>query len=385
MNRAAILGDIEIGSNDKRLDLDTSSQPPVLNLSGVWTQSAGIPDPQPLIDRLTKGSDLSVRADRVERWDTSIAAFLVRLERAVKLRGGLLHGDAMPAAAQRLMKLVRANNAPAPGVRRKDAILVRIGKDVSRRAGRIAAWFAMAGAVCAAMLRLFVGRARVPLGDVMEQLLDCGPRALPIVTLLSFLIGGITAFVGVVQLRVFGAEIYVADLVAMGMLLEMGALMTAVIMAGRAGAAFAAAIGTMQTNEEVDALQTLGFDPIEFLVMPRILALTLMAPLLTLYADVLGILGGAFVGMAMLDLSPTTYFVQTGEAIHLADAAKGLIKSVCFGALIGFAGCLRGLECGRSAQAVGHATTSAVVTAIVLIVIADAFTTVLFFVYDGML
>ena len=172
---------------------------------------------------------------------------------------------------------------------------------------------------------------------------------------------------------------------AMGMLLEMGALMMAIIMSGRAGASFAAALGTMQTNEEVDALQTLGFDPVEFLVMPRILALTLMAPLLTLYADLMGILGGAFVGLTMLDMSASTYMIETAQAIHFSDAMKGLIKGTAFGALIGFAGCLRGIECGRSAQAVGRATTSAVVTAIVLIVLADAFITVLTFVYDGML
>ena len=181
------------------------------------------------------------------------------------------------------------------------------------------------------------------------------------------------------------AKAKTAAMVGMGMLLEMGALMTAVILSGRAGASFAAALGTMQTNEEVDALQTLGFDPVEFLVMPRVLALTLMAPLLTIYADALGILGGAFVGMTMLDMSPLTYFTETSQAIHLADAVKGLIKGTVFGALIAFAGCLRGIECGRSAQAVGRATTSAVVTSIVLIVLADAFLTVLIFIYDGML
>ncbi len=373
------------GLADRRLVLDTDAQPAVLHLSGVWNQGAGIPDPELLLAKLRPGADLSIRADRVERWDTSIAAFVSRLERQIQARGGQLHSEGLPAGALRLMKLIRLNTAPTVASPARDRLFVRVGKEFIRRIDRVSAWFAMAGATFAAMIRFFLGRARVPLSDIVEQVHECGPRALPIVTLLSFLIGGITAFVGVIQLRMFGAEIYVADLVGMGMLLEMGALMTGIIMAGRAGAAFAAAIGTMQTNEEVDALQTLGFDPVEFLVMPRILALVLMTPLLTLYADVLGILGGAFVGMTMLDISPATYFVQTSNAIHLADACKGLIKSICFGAVIGFSGCLRGLECGRSAQSVGHATTSAVVTSIVLIVLADAFTTVLFFIYDGML
>jgi phospholipid/cholesterol/gamma-HCH transport system permease protein len=188
-----------------------------------------------------------------------------------------------------------------------------------------------------------------------------------------------------VQLRIFGAEIYMADLVGMGMLLEMGALMTGIIMAGRAGASFAAAIGTMQTNEEVDALQTLGFDPVEFLVMPRVLALTLMSPLLVLYADLMGILGGAAVAWGMLDLSPPSFFSEMASAVHISDAVKGLIKGTAFGLVVSFAGCLRGIECGRSAQAVGQATTSAVVTSIVLIVLTDAFLTVLYFVYDGMI
>lgn len=373
------------GGRDPRLALDTSQVPAVLELRGNWRQADGIPDASPLLATLAVGAHLTLRADALERWDTSIAAFVVALEKLVRGRGGQVHSQGLPAGAQRLLNLVRASTAPPKSASRADPFLVRVGKDVFRRVGRVFAWFALAGAAFAALLRLIAGRARVPAADVLEQVVDCGPRALPIVTLLSFLIGGIVAFVGVVQLRMFGAEIYVADLVGMGMLLEMGALMTAVIMAGRAGAAFAAAIGTMQTNEEVDALQTLGFDPVEFLVMPRILALTLMIPLLTLYSDLMGILGGAFVGMSMLDISPATYFVQTASAVHLSDAVKGLIKSVCFGALIGFAGCLRGLECGRSAQAVGRATTSAVVTSIVLIVLADAFVTVLYFIYDGML
>ncbi|HMN81917.1 MAG TPA: ABC transporter permease [Burkholderiaceae bacterium] len=377
--------DTDSSRGDPRLSLDTSCDPPVLELRGTWITAAGLPDAAGIVSRLRKGSDLSVRGSGVERWDTSIAAFLRSLEQAVTGGGGRLLAHELPAGAERLLGLIRSSTAPVRADKPRPRLVVAIGQQVSHRFHRIEAWMAIAGLTVLALARFATGRARVPMSDFLEQLVECGPRALPIVTLLSFLIGGITAFVGVVQLRVFGAEIYVANLVGMGMLLEMGALMMAVIMAGRAGAAFAAALGTMQTNEEIDALQTLGFDPVEFLVMPRILALTLMAPLLTLYADMLGILGGAFVGLTMLDMSPYTYFRETAEAIQLSDAIKGLIKGTAFGALIGFAGCLRGIECGRSAQAVGRATTSAVVTAIVLIVLADAFITVLMFVYDGML
>lgn len=371
---------------DPRLRLDTQQEPPLLDLHGRWLVGAALPDAAAVVKRLRSGSNLALRGDQIERWDTSIAAFVSRLELAVQANGGQLLSNELPAGAQRLLRLLRlANPAAAVSPSITAPLLVRFGQASEARWERFSAWLALVGSTFMAVFRYLTGRARVPSADVFEQLHECGPRALPIVTLLSFLIGGITAFVGIVQLRMFGAEIYVADLVAMGMLLEMGALMTAIIMAGRAGAAFAAALGTMQTNEEVDALQTLGFDPVEFLVMPRLLALTIMAPLLTLYADLLGILGGAFVGMTMLDLSPTTYMVQTINAMNLADAVKGVLKGLAFGTLIAFAGCLRGIECGRSASAVGRATTSAVVTAIVLIVLADAFITVLYFIYDGML
>lgn len=370
---------------DPRLSFDRASDPPVLSLSGRWTQAGGLPDPAPLVAALPEGATLAVRAVALERWDTTLAAFLRSLERALAQRGGRLQTDALPPGPLRLLGLARAAQAPARSARPPGPWLGRVGEWTVRRGERVAAWLAVAGLTFAAFARFVTGRARVPLADFLEQLVECGPRALPIVTLLAFLIGGITAFVGVVQLRMFGAELYVADLVGMGMLLEMGALMTGIIMAGRAGAAFAAALGTMQTNEEIDALQTLGFEPVEFLVMPRVLALTLCAPLLTLYADLMGILGGAAVSVSMLDLSAGSYFVETAQALHGSDAIKGLIKSVVFGALIGFAGCLRGIECGRSAQAVGRATTSAVVTAIVLIVLSDAFVTVLIFVWDGML
>jgi phospholipid/cholesterol/gamma-HCH transport system permease protein len=203
-------------------------------------------------------------------------------------------------------------------------------------------------------------------------------QALPIVSLISFLVGVILAYVGAIQLRTFGAQVYVADLVGIAMTREMGAMMAAIIMAGRTGAAFAAQLGTMQVNEEIDALQTLGIPPVEFLVLPRMLALALMMPLLCLYADLLGILGGAAVGLGMLDIGPTEYYLRTADAVHLNDAVAGLIKGSVFGGLVAVAGCLRGMQSGRSASAVGAAATSAVVTGIVSIIVFDAIMTVIF-------
>lgn len=183
---------------------------------------------------------------------------------------------------------------------------------------------------------------------------------------------------GAVQLRQFGAQIYVADLVGLAMAREMGPMMAAIIVAGRTGAAFAAQLGTMQVNEEIDAFKTLGIPPMEFLVMPRMLALMLMMPLLTLYANLVGILGGAVVGIGMLDLGVLQYYYQTQSAVTLLDFGTGLIKSILFGALVAIAGCLRGIQCGRSSAAVGIAATSAVVTGIVCVIVTDAIFAVLF-------
>jgi len=190
-------------------------------------------------------------------------------------------------------------------------------------------------------------------------------------------VGLILAFVGAVQLMMFGAQIFVADLVGIAMLRVMGAIMVGIIMAGRTGAAFAAQLGTMQVNEEIDALRTLGISPMEFLVLPRMIALIIMMPLLCVYADLMGILGGMIVGVGMLDISMVQYYQQTRAALNLNHFWIGLFQAGVFGVLVALAGCLRGIQCGRSASAVGDAATSAVVTGIVSIVVATAIITVI--------
>jgi phospholipid/cholesterol/gamma-HCH transport system permease protein len=234
-----------------------------------------------------------------------------------------------------------------------------------------AAALAFFGEGVLALGALLRGRARFRMTDLLVVIQDCGPRALGIVSLISFLIGLILGFVGAVQLQQFGASIFVANLVAVAMTREIGCIMTAIVMAGRTGAAFAAQLGTMNTNQEIDALSTMGISPMEFLVLPRMLALILMMPLLTIYADLVGILGGAVVGMGMLGLGSTEYFEQTRGAVNLASFFIGVSKSAVFGVLVALVGCLRGLQSGRSAAAVGLAATSAVVTSIVLIIVID--------------
>ncbi|MCL5779321.1 ABC transporter permease, partial [Limibaculum sp. FT325] len=226
--------------------------------------------------------------------------------------------------------------------------------------------------------RFLSGRARFKRADLWLTIQQCGADALPIVSLISFLVGVILAFVGFSQLRQFGAEIFVADLVGIAMARDIGPIMAAIVMAGRTGAAFSAQLGTMQVNEEIDALRTFGMPPIDFLVLPRMLALMLMLPLLALYANLLGILGGAVVGVLEPTITLRQYWQETLGSIALLDFAGGLIKSVVYGALVALAGCMRGMACGRSAAAVGNATTSAVVTGIVSVVVACATLTVVY-------
>src|SRR4029077_19168818 len=204
-----------------------------------------------------------------------------------------------------------------------------------------------------------------------------GVRALPIITLIGTLIGIILAFGAVVQLRQLGVQIFVADLVGISVAGEVGALSTAIVLAGRTGAAFAAQLGSMQVNEEIDALTTAGIPPVQFLVLPRMLALILVTPLLTMYTDLFGMVGGGLVAVTMLDLSLTTYVTRLVQVVALADFAMGLVRASVFGVLIALAGCLRGMQSGRSATAVGLATTSAVVTSIVLTIILDGFCAVI--------
>jgi phospholipid/cholesterol/gamma-HCH transport system permease protein len=234
------------------------------------------------------------------------------------------------------------------------------------------------GETLLALLALLRGRARFRRVDLLHAFEATGVAALGIVALINFLIGAVLAFVGAVQLVQFGATMYVANLVAIGVARELGALMTGIVMAGRTGASFAAVLGTMTVNEEVDALRTMGLKPAEFLVLPRVLATALMMPALVAYADLLGLLGGAFVAVAVLDLGTIEYLRQTQNALALRHVLIGLGKSVVFGGIVALAGCYYGIRCGRSAAAVGEAATRAVVMGILFVVVADAVFTVVF-------
>ena len=238
------------------------------------------------------------------------------------------------------------------------------------------------GSVSTAMARLFTHAGPFRWRETFYYTQVCGADAMPIVSLISFLMGLIMAFQAAVQLRQFGANIFVADLLALAFTRELGPFLTAVILAGRSGSAFAAEIGTMKVNEEVDALTVMGFDITEFLVMPKIYAMALAGPLLTCLSNCMGLVGGIVVGVIGLDLTVSGFVQEAYEILTLSDVLTGLLKSFAFSIQVGAIGCLRGLQTGQGADSVGRQTTSAVVSGIFLIIFADAIFTVIFHVFD---
>ena len=355
----------------------------VLRLSGAWTIHERLPSVDDVERELEAGGAvrrLLFDTECLAAWDSALLTFLLRVAAQADGRGVAACRGGLPEGVRRLLALAMAvpERRDTGTAAARLSWLARVGLATLEGVRDAGVTLTFVGAVSIAFARSLLGRARYRRSDFLLVLQEVGAQALPIVSLISFLVGVILAYVGAIQLRQFGAQVYVADLVGIGMTREMGAMMAAVIMAGRTGAAFAAQLGTMQVNEEIDAVTTLGISPIEFLVLPRMLALAVMMPLLALYADLLGLLGGMAVGVGMLDLGVVEYYLRTIGAIGLDDCVAGLIKASVFGVLIAMAGCLRGIQCGRSSAAVGAATTSAVVTGIVLIIVSDAATTVIF-------
>jgi phospholipid/cholesterol/gamma-HCH transport system permease protein len=359
-----------------------SGAPAILFFEGDWRMNAAIPTFASLAQQIEKKEsirELGFDTQSLRSWDSVFLTFLLKLRKYCLSTRISFQVQGLPEGARRLIKL--AMTVPERQGARRDAKhdgwLTRIGQKTVAVFNEVASSLDFLGQIVASTGRFISGRARFPWNDFWALMQDCGARALPIVSLISILVGLILAFVGAVQLKMFGAQIYVANLVGLGMAREMGPMMAAVIMAGRTGAAFAAQLGTMQVNEEIDALVTMGISPIDFLVLPRMFALVLMLPLLCLYADLMGIAGGFIVGTGMLELPFKQYLVQTQNAVALHHFVVGVVKSAIFGVIVSLAGCLRGMQCGRSATAVGDAATRAVVSGIIYIVVADAAITVI--------
>lgn len=350
-------------------------------IAGDWVLDAMTPALETVLTQLD-GTDIKrivFSTEALGRWDSLLMTELIRLVDYGAKQGIEVDTSTLPEGIQGLLSLVYAVPERAGARRQETSIpwLEVIGKGGIRIYKDSQALVFFIGETALSVFALTRGKARFRWVDLWQYIQDCGPSALPIVSLISLLVGLILAFVGAVQLALFGAQIYIADLVGLGMTREMGGLMAAIIMSGRTGAAYAAQLGTMQVNSEIDALKTMGFEPMEFLVLPRILALILIMPLLCLYADLMGIVGGALVTVSFFDVSLVEYLHRTANAIHLIDFSVGIVKCAVFGMLIALSGCMRGMQCGRSASAVGDAATSAVVTGIVFIVIADSLMTVM--------
>jgi phospholipid/cholesterol/gamma-HCH transport system permease protein len=349
---------------------------------GDWVLTAVIPDLEAVFAQLGDGTVINrlvFSTESLGHWDSLLMTELVRLIDYGAKKRIQVDSTTLPEGIQGLLSLVYAVPEQV-GARRKVVqtswleVIGNGGLSIHKDGQALVLFI---GETALSMVALLRGQANFRCIDLWRNIQDCGPSALPLVTLISLLMGLILAFVGAVQLALFGAQIYIADLVGLSLTREMGGLMTAVVMSGRTGSAYAAQLGTMQVNSEIDALKTMGFEPMEFLVLPRILALICVMPLLCLYADLMGIVGGTLVTVSYFDMSLMEYLNRTAHAVHIKDLTMGIIKCAVFGVLIALSGCMRGMQCGRSASAVGDATTSAVVTGIVFIVIADALMTMM--------
>ena len=352
-----------------------------VHFGGVWRLDGQRPDTAPLFAALAQPDVDSVTFDCAPGldWDSSLLAVLVRLVEQARARKLRLDLDTLPRGLRGLVDLAFAV-PPRPGSRRSagpTGFVTAFGAALLEFPQHARNYVEFLGEVACAFGRLLRGNADMRTRDLWTAMQECGVESLPIISLTNALFGLILAFVGAVQLTQFGAQVYVAGLVGIGVTRVMGAIMVGVVMAGRMGAAYAALIGTMQVNEEVDALQTLGLSPIDFLVLPRVLALTLMIPFLTLYADLMGLVGGFAVGTVMLGLNALEYYTATLQMVPLKHVFIGLVYATSFGVIVALSGCYQGMRCGRSAAAVGQATTAAVVTSIVGIIMATAVITIL--------
>lgn len=367
--------------SDPRVALDRPDDGTLrLRLSGRWALDAGVPAADAIVREMERGAARVVlEGPGLEGWDSSLVTFAHAVAAAASERGVAFDGSGLPEGARRLLDLALAVKPRVrPPAGEDDALTARVGRIALRVWGTAGDGLTFLGETLLAFVALGRGRARFRRVDLLHALEATGVSALGIVALINFLIGAVLAFVGAVQLQQFGAAIYVANLVGIGVFRELGPLMTGIVMAGRTGAAFAATLGTMTVNEEVDALRTMGLRPVEFLVLPRVLATSAMMPALVAYADLLGLLGGLFVGVTVLDLGTVEYVRQSQASVALRHLWIGLAKSAAFGAVVALTGTYYGIRCGRSAAAVGEATTRAVVMGIVLVVVVDAVATVVF-------
>src|SRR6202046_1866047 len=347
----------------------------VVQLAGDWHLRHGLPSTdlvEKQLDTVPKPTRLTFDAAELRDWDSGLLTFLLGVSELCHKRKLTADWSPLPEGVRSLIQLAEAvpEKTGARAEVTHTSFSEELGHEAISWAQGLDDFLRFLGEVAISFVRLPFGKARFRKVDLMITIQDCGASAFGIVTLVTFLVGVILAFMGAVQLQQFGAAIYVADLVGIAMSRDMGAMMTAIIMAGRTGAAFAAQLGSMKVTQEIDALTTMGISPLEFLVLPRVLALFLMMPLLCVYSDCLGVAGGAFVSAAILHIPLGTYMRETQAAVTLSDIFGGVFKGAVYGIIVAVAGCLRGFQCGKSSSSVGNAATEAVVTGIVYVIVA---------------
>jgi len=346
----------------------------LVSLQGDWLVSETYVDRG--VSRLShacaKLGGIGFDADRLGHWDSTLLVFLSQLRQACARSKIDFDETGLPSTTRRLLDLLPVRDATVASAIGKSSMAQNVGVQAIGVWAEVVAMTTLVGQTTLAAASMARGRTRMRRIDLLTCVQEAGLEALPIVTIVNVLVGAILAFVGAIELRRFGADIYIANLVAVAVVREMAALMTAIVMSGRTGGAYAAQIATMQGSEEIDALRSFGIPLLDYLILPRILALLSMMPILYLYGSAVGILGGFAVAVAMLNMSATVFMTQAAGAVTVAEVFFGLAKSVAFGGLIAIAGCRVGLRAGRSAADVGRAATTAVVVGIVGVIALDA-------------
>ncbi len=355
-----------------------------LQLRGAWRgRQESLPAfPADAGDATAAEGPVRVDASALRDWDAGLASLLWQRLDPLARRSVPLDLQGLPDGLREIVVL--ALNVPAPAAAAEAPVaappgpLARLGTRTSRSWMQRRHTLTFVGEVLLAVGRWLRGASDMRRADLLWQIEQTGPRSLPIVALVSFLVGLIVAYMGAAQLQRFGAQNYIADLVTVGVVREIAALLVGIVLAGRVGAAFAAQIGSMRANEEIDALATMGVNPNDYLVLPRVLALLVVGPMLTAFGAVVGMGAGWLVAVVIYGVTPLEYVYASSQALTLPHVVVGLVKGTVYAVLVAVSGCLQGMAAGRSAQAVGDATTAAVVQAIVWIVVFASALTVVF-------
>lgn len=360
-------------------DATSASEIVRLHCTGAWTVQGIAQLEQQLKDIAWPAkADLEIDSSAISALDTSGAWLLHRTVKTLEQQGNSVRIIGLRAESGPLLNLISACELLPPSAQSNTGLLASIGKQFWGSLENNVGMLAFVGESAIAMMRLIVQPRRIRWRTIFHNIQTAGFEALPIVGLLSFLMGVVIAYQGADQLQRFGANIYIADMVGLAMLRELSPLLTAIIVAGRSGSAYAAQIGTMKVTEEIDALRTIGISPQELLVLPKMIALIIALPLLTVFADVSGIIGGMIMARSKLDVSFDVFIVRLGDAVSLSSFLTGIIKAPVFAAIIALVGCYQGFQVGGSADSVGRQTTLSVVQAIFLVILADALFSLVF-------